>query len=196
MQLWDRPSDGTYFYWWSHPASHHNGSISRDPVPVWQRTKGMDGSGSNSQRGCHGSCLPQRQHIQPSGAGVAVPSRWHTIYDDDAGMSLNMIVEIKCRSVTHLTITTLFSDSKQCRLCGKVYPHSRMLKQNLLIVRVFCLTIVFSGQVCYPRVCRPKGHNSHESRWEELMYIIIGSHRSSWLYFDGGDSAILHEVEV
>ena len=161
MQLWDGPSDGTYFYWWSHPASHHNGSVSCDPVPMWQS-------------------LP----------------RWHTIYDDDAGMSLNMIVEIKCRSVTHLTITTLSSDSKQRRLCGKVYPHSRMLKQNLLIVRVFCLTIVFSGPACYPRVCRPKGHNSHESRWKEQMYIIIGSHHSSWMYFDCGDSAILHEVEV
>ena len=53
-------------------AGFHNGSVFRDSVPVWQRTKDVDGSGSTSQRGCHGSCLPQRQRFPRFGAGVVV----------------------------------------------------------------------------------------------------------------------------
>ncbi len=52
-------------------SGFHNGSVFRDSVPVWQRTKDVDGSGSTSQRGCHGSCLPHRQRFPRFGAVVA-----------------------------------------------------------------------------------------------------------------------------
>ena len=52
-------------------SGFHNGSVSRDSVPLRQRTKDVNGSGSTSLRGDHGSCLPQRQRFPRFGAVVA-----------------------------------------------------------------------------------------------------------------------------